>query len=162
MKINNKRNCILNKLSLNFIKMFIWVFIIYSSGNILRLVVVCLTFITITSQNITVIKDYLNYKRINTALFVICENSSDMLKIITELHHTNSSVNVWNIKSNSAIFTLNYTQFFVRWKGPHTVVVNLSCERLERTRLIFSNNISQSYEKLEIFMHWTGVYHWGI
>lgn len=128
------------------------------------LVLVCVIFINVTSQNITLIKDYLNYSHIQTALVVTCENVNEMFKIVTELHNTNSWSNVWSVRHESVISTLNYTQFFVRLEHPHTVVVNLDCENvksflnqssqrmlfhLERTWLIFSNNVSQAYDILQ-------------
>lgn len=127
---------------------------------ILNCVLVCVIFIKISSQNITLIKDYLNYSHIETVLFVTCKNDNKMLKIVTEFHMINSYVNMWSIANESDISALNYTQFFRRLESPHTVVINLNCEHirsflnqssqrtlfhLERTWLIFSNNMSQSY-----------------
>lgn len=120
--------------------------------------------IKVTTQNVTLIEDYLNYSHIQTALFVTCENINDISRIVTQLHNINSYVNVWSIKEESDVSRLNYTQFFVRLESQQTIVINLNCEfinnflnqssqrrlfHLERTWLIFSSNTSQSYEILE-------------
>ncbi len=135
------------------------------SGTILSCVLVLYitTITTVTTQNIALIKDYLNYNHIKTTLIVTCESINEILKILTELHTIDSYVNVLSIRSESAITALNYTQFFLRSEGPHTVVIDLECVHvasilkqssqkmlfhLERTWLIFGQNLSQSYDLL--------------
>lgn len=132
-------------------------------GNILVCVFVGVILLKITSQHIALIKDYLNHSHIATVLFVTCENANEMLEILTELHNINSYVNVQSITNESDLSNFNYTHFFVRLESPHAVVINLNCEHvnqvlnessqrtlfhLARSWLIFSNNMSESYEKL--------------
>lgn len=127
------------------------------------LFVLSIILVKATSPSISLIKDYLDYVDIRTILFVSCESRYDMSKIITELHKTNTYVNVWNISEESDLSKLNYTQFFIRLQNPITIVINLNCAHindflqkasqkiffhLERTWLMFSNNISQTYDVL--------------
>lgn len=126
-------------------------------------VVVCLTLIKVSTQNIHLIKDYLNYTHIKTALFATCDSTNELLKIVLEFHNINTYANVWSIKNDSVAGTLNNTQFFVRLEGRHVVVVDLNCEyvssfldlsspkmlfHLERSWLMFSESLEQSYDIL--------------
>lgn len=126
---------------------------------------VCLIVTTVTSHPIELIKDYLNYVNVKTALLVTCENTNKMLETVTELHNVDSYVNVWNWNNQSdGSNTVNLTQFFVRLKGSHLVVMDLDCEQsnsflkqssqeilfhFERSWLLFSRSSNQSYVMLE-------------
>lgn len=126
-----------------------------TKGSILCYVLACFSYISATSHiNIALIKDYLNYKRITTALFITCDSTNEILESLTELHTIDSYVNVLDIRNESVITALNYTQFFVRLEGSHTIIIDLDCEHinsilkqssqrmlfhLERTWLIFTN-----------------------
>lgn len=127
------------------------------------LVVVCLISIQFSSQNIHLIQDYLNYSQIKTALFVTCESTNELMKIVAELHNSDTYAIVWSIKNESVAGTLNYTQFFVRLGAPHMVVVDLNCGHvnsfleqssqrklfhLERSWLMFSKSLKRSRDIL--------------
>lgn len=133
------------------------------AGNTFNSIFIIAIFTKTASQNIPLIKDYLTYSRIKTSLFVTCENDNEMYKIVTELQETNSYVNSWSISNDNDVSTLNYTKFFLRLGSPFTILINLNCEHVdnfleqasqkilfhfERTWLIFSDNMSQSYDIL--------------
>lgn len=134
-------------------------------GHTVTALLFCLTATAATSLTIDLIKDYLNYYNVQTALFATCESSKQMLEYVIKLHSTDSYVNVCNLNNDSDVSnTLNFTHFFVRSQGFQTVIVDLHCEHvhsflrqssekiffhLERRWLIFSKNLVQAYDILE-------------
>lgn len=128
------------------------------------MVVVYLSLIKTSSQNVYLISDYLAFSHIKTVLYISCDNTSELIKIFTELYHIDSYVNLWSIRNESNVYALNYTQLFVRVAGPHVVALDLKCRNVhtflkvssqkwlfhyERTWVIFSNNMAESHEILE-------------
>nr|QGW45453.1 ionotropic receptor 75c [Bradysia odoriphaga] len=124
---------------------------------------VCLLATTVTSTNVNLIKDYIKYVNVKTVLFITCERTTKLLEMVTKLHSIDTYVNVWSISNESvtvASNASNFTQFFVRPKGSHAVIVDLDCEQIkfflrqsshevlfhsERSWLMFSKSIGRSY-----------------
>ncbi|KAG4075434.1 hypothetical protein HA402_015087 [Bradysia odoriphaga] len=106
--------------------------------NTLLSVMVCLLATTVTSTNVNLIKDYIKYVNVKTVLFITCERTTKLLEMVTKLHSIDTYVNVWSISNESvtvASNASNFTQFFVRPKGSHAVIVDLDCEQINEYRI---------------------------
>lgn len=129
--------------------------------NTLLSVIACLIATTVTSPTINLIKDYIKYVNVKTVLFISCESTTKLLEKVTKLHSTDTYVNVWSMSNESvASNAFNFTQFFVRPKGSHAIIVDLGCKQIksflrqssqemlfhsERAWLMFSKSIGRSY-----------------